>query len=376
MLSGIPVTIDQPLRVTVVAGARPNFMKVAPIIQATRQSPGIATLLVHTGQHYDEHMSAQFFRDLQMPEPDCHLEVGSANHAVQTARIMMAFDKVIEDNPTDAVIVVGDVNSTLACALVAVKRGIPIAHVEAGLRSHDRSMPEEINRVLTDSISDYLFTTEPDAADNLRHEGIPDDRIFFVGNVMIDTLIKHRALARERTTLLCRLGLQPRQYAACTLHRPSNVDMPEAADRTVRALFELAKRLPVVLPLHPRSRRQLEAFGLLEAVRQKVAIIEPLGYLDFLALIDHARLVFTDSGGIQEETTVLGVPCLTFRENTERPITVTQGTNRVVGLNPERVGLAADEIMAAGDAPPRIPELWDGHAAERIIAILRSTLSV
>ena len=359
------------MRLTFIAGARPNFMKVAPLIDACRQWPDVQPLLVHTGQHYDDHMSAQFFRDLQMPAPDVHLEVGSANHAVQTARIMTAFDESLDLHPTDTVVVVGDVNSTLACALVAVKRGIRVAHVEAGLRSYDRNMPEEINRILTDRISDCLFTTERDAGLTLQREGTSPDRIFFVGNVMIDTLMKHRVLARERATVLDRLSLKPRAYAVCTLHRPSNVDTAESARRTLSAVSELSNRVPVVLPLHPRTARQLEQFGLLESLRAKAILLEPLGYLDFLALLDHAKLVLTDSGGIQEETTVLGVPCLTFRENTERPITVTHGTNTVVGLDPQRVAIEVDKLMTGSTFEPRIPELWDGHAAERIIAVLR-----
>jgi UDP-N-acetylglucosamine 2-epimerase (non-hydrolysing) len=362
--------MTETLRLTVVAGARPNFMKVAPILQAARQTTGIRARLVHTGQHYDDHMSAQFFRELDLPAPDLHLEVGSASHAVQTAKVMIAFDKALDEHPTDIVVVVGDVNSTLACALVASKRGIRIAHVEAGLRSRDRVMPEEINRVLTDQISDYLFTTERDAAENLRFEGVAEDKVFFVGNVMIDTLLKHRVLARERTTVLGRLGLQPRQYAVSTLHRPSNVDSPESAERTLAAVSELAIRLKVVLPLHPRTKKHFQQFGLFESLCAKATIIEPLGYLEFLALVDHSRLVLTDSGGIQEETTVLGVPCLTFRENTERPITVTHGTNRVVGLDPRRVATAVDDILAHNDSAKRVPELWDGHAAERIVGVL------
>ena len=360
-------------QVTVIAGARPNFMKVAPIIHEARKWPDLKIQLVHTGQHYDSRMSAQFFKDLDLPEPDLHLEVGSASHAVQTARVMTAFDKTLDEHPTDIVLVVGDVNSTIACALVATKRGVKVAHVEAGLRSRDRGMPEEINRILTDQISDYLFTTERDAAANLRAEGISDDKIFFVGNVMIDTLLKHRVFARERATVLTTLGITAREYAVCTLHRPSNVDSAESAARTLDAVSQLARRLKVVLPLHPRSTKQFEHFGLLEPLRAAAMVIEPLGYLDFLALLDRARLVLTDSGGIQEETTVLGVPCLTFRENTERPITVTNGTNRVVGLDPERVARAVDEIMSSAAPPHRVPELWDGHAAERIIATLRQT---
>ena len=363
------------LSLTVIAGARPNFMKVAPIIHAARNVPAIHLHLVHTGQHYDDHMSAQFFRDLQIPAPDLHLEVGSASHAVQTARVMTAFDKALDDHPADVVLVVGDVNSTLGCALVAVKRGIQVAHVEAGLRSRDRRMPEEINRILTDQISDYLFTTERDAADNLRAEGIAVGKIHFVGNVMIDTLMKNRAIAREHSTVLNRLALTSREYAACTLHRPSNVDTRADAERTLDAVAQLANRLTVVLPLHPRSTGKLLEFGLLDAFRQQALVIEPLGYLDFLSLLDNARLVLTDSGGIQEETTVLGVPCLTFRENTERPITVTHGTNRVVGLDPKRVGAAVDDIMADRTFTPRIPELWDGRAAERIVATLANGLA-
>jgi UDP-N-acetylglucosamine 2-epimerase (non-hydrolysing) len=360
-----------PLRLTFIAGARPNFMKVAPLIHASKACSDVDATLIHTGQHYDDHMSAQFFRDLDLPQPDAHLEVGSASHAVQTARVMSAFDNVLDDRPADIVVVVGDVNSTIACALVATKRGVKVAHVEAGLRSRDRTMPEEINRILTDQISDYLFTTERDAAENLRAEGIADDKIFFVGNVMIDTLLKHRVLARERATVLTSLGVAPREYAVCTLHRPSNVDSAESAARTLAAVSELAKRLTVILPLHPRSAKQFQQFGLLESLRAAATVIEPLGYLDFLALLDHARLVLTDSGGIQEETTVLGVPCLTFRENTERPITVTNGTNRIVGLDPRRVAVAVDEITASASPTQRVPEMWDGHSAERIIAILR-----
>ena len=364
---------EKRLNFILVAGARPNFMKVAPLIEAARQAPDVAPLLVHTGQHYDSQMSAQFFRDLQIPEPDVHLEVGSASHAVQTARIMTAFDGTLDAHAADLVVVVGDVNSTVACALVAVKRGVPVAHVEAGLRSFDNRMPEEINRILTDRISDYLFTTERDAEKNLRAEGISSEKIFFVGNVMIDTLMKHRVIARERATVLTRIGVQPRAYAVCTLHRPSNVDTPESARRTLEAVTELAKRLKVVLPLHPRTARHLQEFGLFESLKAQAVLLEPLGYLDFLARLDQARLVLTDSGGIQEETTVLGVPCLTFRENTERPITVSQGTNRVVGLDPGRVAKEVDDIMSSAATTPKVPELWDGHTAERIIRILRET---
>jgi UDP-N-acetylglucosamine 2-epimerase (non-hydrolysing) len=363
---------DGRLRITCVAGARPNFMKVAAILHAARGNAWLEARLVHTGQHYDEKMSDLFFRELGMPRPDLHLGVGSATHAVQTARIMEAFDRALDEQPTDVVLVVGDVNSTIACALVAVKREVKVAHVEAGLRSRDRTMPEEINRVLTDQISDYLFTTERSARDNLIAEGIAEEKIHFVGNVMIDTLFRHRDRARS-SDVLERLRLTPRSYAACTLHRPSNVDTHEAALNTVRALEELARRLPVVLPVHPRTRTRFGEFGLLDrlSARKNLTMVEPFGYFDFLALMDNAQLVFTDSGGIQEETTALGVPCLTFRENTERPITVEQGTNQLVGVDVKRVAAAADRVLADGCHAGRIPELWDGKASERILGVLQ-----
>jgi UDP-N-acetylglucosamine 2-epimerase (non-hydrolysing) len=359
------------MRLMCVVGARPNFMKIAPILSAAAKRPEIETRLVHTGQHYDERMSQLFFDELGLPRPDVYLGVGSGSHAAQTARVMLAFDEALDAGPADVVLVVGDVNSTIACALVAVKRGIRVAHVEAGLRSGDRTMPEEINRVLTDQISDYLFTTERSAADNLAAEGIPAERIHFVGNVMIDTLLRHRDRAR-RSDILKRLRREPRSYAVCTLHRPSNVDTAAAAENTVRALEVLAARLPVVFPIHPRTRAKLAEFGLLERVEAlpRQQIIEPLGYLDFLALTDQAKAVFTDSGGIQEETTVLEVPCLTFRENTERPITVTEGSNQLIGLSPDRLAAALDELLAGNTPAGRVPELWDGSAAERIIAAL------
>jgi UDP-N-acetylglucosamine 2-epimerase (non-hydrolysing) len=360
------------MHVTCVVGARPNFMKVAPILSAAEIWPDVRTRLVHTGQHYDERMSDLFFDQLGLPHPDVHLGVGSGSHAAQTARVMLQFDEALEQSPTDLVIVVGDVNSTLACALVAVKRNIAVAHVEAGLRSGDRRMPEEINRVLTDQISDLLFTTERSAADNLRAEGIAAEKIHFVGNVMIDTLYRHRERARQ-SDVLSRLGLTERRYAVSTLHRPSNVDTETAALNTVLALEEVARRLPVVVPLHPRTLAKLEEFRLLERLQgwPSVRILEPLGYFEFLALVDRSTLVFTDSGGIQEETTALGVPCLTFRDSTERPITITHGTNRLVGLDPIRVAAALDDLMSGHARQVSVPELWDGHAAERIWAVLR-----
>ena len=359
------------MRLTCIAAARPNFMKVAPILHAAKKYPGIQCSLVHTGQHYDERMSDLFFRELELPRPDVHLGVGSGSHAAQTARVMLAFDEVLDQQPADMVLVVGDVNSTLACALVAAKRGIPVAHVEAGLRSGDRSMPEEINRILTDQISDLLFVTERSAIDNLKGEGCSSERIHFVGNVMIDTLLQHRERAKQ-SDILRRLELAPKSYAVCTFHRPSNVDTEEAAVKTTIALEELLHRLPVVLPIHPRTRARLMEYGLLERLQRwtNLHLIEPLGYLDFLALMDGARLLFTDSGGIQEETTVLGVPCLTFRDNTERPITVTEGTNRLIGTDPHRVGAAVDAVLESAKPTGRIPELWDGLAGERILSIL------
>ena len=359
------------MHLTCVVGARPNFMKMAPILESARHA-GLTTRLVHTGQHYDERMSALFFDELGMPVPDVFLGVGSGTHGAQTGRTMIAFDSTLDDVPTDLVVVVGDVNSTLACALVAAKRGVPIAHVEAGLRSGDLTMPEEINRILTDRISDFLFTTERTAADNLRAEGLPQANIHFVGNVMIDTLVRYRARARA-THLPVKLGLPPGAYAVCTLHRPSNVDTFAAAANTVAAVEMLARRLPVAFPLHPRSRAKLAEFGLLGRLTScHVQLLEPLGYLEFLALMSEAFLVLTDSGGIQEETTALGVPCLTFRNTTERPITVTEGTNHVVGLDPETVARHVEELLRGESKQWRIPELWDGRAAERIVGVLQT----
>ena len=358
------------MRITFVAGARPNFMKIAPLL-TTARGAGVTCRLVHTGQHYDEQMSARFFDELGLPTPDGHLGVGSGTHAVQTARVMAAFDGDLAEHSADLVLVVGDVNSTLACALVAAKRGVPVAHVEAGLRSRDRTMPEEINRILTDQLSDYLFTTERSASANLSAEGIPGERVFFVGNVMIDTLLQHRRRALERPVLQ-ELELTSRGYALCTIHRPSNVDSADAAAATAAALIAIAARMPTVIPMHPRTRERFAQFGVLEDLRRtpNVRVIEPRGYLDFLALMSHARLVFTDSGGIQEETTALGIPCLTFRENTERPLTVTDGTNVLLGTDPARVGPAVDDVLAGRGREGRVPELWDGRASARIIRTL------
>jgi UDP-N-acetylglucosamine 2-epimerase (non-hydrolysing) len=354
-----------------VVGARPNLMKIAPLMEAWAKRPGVEALLVHTGQHYDANMSELFFHELGIPEPDLNLEVGSASHAVQTAEIMRAFEPVVQSQRPDAVLVVGDVNSTIACGLVAVKLGVRLVHVEAGLRSFDRTMPEEINRVLTDAISDVLFCTEESGVRNLRREGVAPERIHLVGNVMIDTLVRHRAKA-DRSGVLAALGLAPRRYAVLTLHRPANVDDPGVLGRLLDALEAIHRDLAIVFPVHPRTRQKLAAFGFsarLAAMRE-LRLVEPLGYLDFLKLMAEARLVLTDSGGIQEETTILGVPCLTLRENTERPATVECGTNRLVGRDPARILAAWQEIRSAAPAPARVPPLWDGRAAERIADIL------
>jgi len=359
------------VRILVVAGARPNFVKVAPVIKALKQTGRGEVALVHTGQHYDYSMSAAFFEELFIPAPDIFLGVGSGSHGEQTARILSAFEEVLLKDPPAAVAVVGDVNSTLACALAAAKCGVPVAHVEAGLRSFDRTMPEEINRVLTDALADYLFTHSPDADENLRREGVPEERIFLVGNVMIDTLREYEAAARARD-VAGRLGLQAGGYAVCTLHRPSNVDEPGTLRTVVQILTDLQSECPVVFPMHPRTRTRLETFGLADVLleQKNIQAIDPLGYLDFIGLMATAALVLTDSGGVQEETTALGVPCLTLRESTERPVTVTLGTNAVVGTDSNRI-LAAARRALNGDWPRGIlPEGWDGHAAERIAAVL------
>jgi UDP-N-acetylglucosamine 2-epimerase (non-hydrolysing) len=362
------------LKLLNVVGARPNLMKIAPLMEAFSRRPGVEALLVHTGQHYDANMSELFFRELGIPEPDLNLEVGSASHAVQTAEIMRAFEPVVLERRPDAVLVVGDVNSTIACGLVAVKLGVRLVHVEAGLRSFDRTMPEEINRVLTDAISDVLFCTEESGVRNLRREGVAAERIHLVGNVMIDTLLRHRKKA-DQSRILADLGLAPRTFAVLTLHRPANVDEPAVLGRLVDALEEIHADLAIVFPVHPRTRQKLAAFGFAErlAALPGLRLVEPLGYLDFLKLMAEARLVLTDSGGIQEETTILGVPCLTLRENTERPVTVECGTNRLVGRDAARIVSAWREIRDGAGPPLRVPPLWDGRAAERIADALLGT---
>jgi UDP-N-acetylglucosamine 2-epimerase (non-hydrolysing) len=355
------------MKLLVVAGARPNFMKIAPLMWDLGQRAGVTATLVHTGQHYDQRMSQLFFEELKIPRPAVDLGVGSGSHAAQTAEVMKRFEPVVLEHRPDAVVVVGDVNSTLACTLTAVKLGVPVAHVEAGLRSFDRTMPEEINRILTDTISRWLFVSEPSGVTNLRREGIPDDRIYLVGNVMIDTLLACRDLSRQ-SPILRTLGLEGRPYAALTLHRPANVDDPAVFAGLMRAIARIQRELPIVFPVHPRTRKALEASDL-ESLPALI-LTEPLGYLDFMRLLAEARLVLTDSGGVQEETTVLGVPCLTLRNNTERPVTVAQGTNTLVGLDPERILDASARVLAEPPRPARVPDLWDGRAARRIVDVL------
>lgn len=356
------------MKILHVAGARPNFMKIAPLMKAFEGHPQVEQRLVHTGQHYDDQMSRVFFEELGLPRPDINLEIGSASHAVQTARIMMALEPLIPAEQPDLVLVVGDVNSTLAAALVCAKLHVPVAHVEAGLRSFDRTMPEEVNRVLTDRLSELLFVTERSAIENLRREGIPEERVHFVGNVMIDTLMSHLHRARELRVREA-LGLGD-PYVLVTLHRPSNVDDAERFGEIATALAALARQAQVVFPVHPRTLARLREFGL-ERGLSEVRLIEPLGYLDFLGLMDSAALVLTDSGGIQEETTVLGVPCLTVRESTERPVTVEQGTNRLVTILAKAIIAAALEALEVSRGEHRLPELWDGKAAERIARVTR-----
>jgi UDP-N-acetylglucosamine 2-epimerase (non-hydrolysing) len=358
------------LRIVGVVGARPNFMKIEPIFRLL-DARGVPAKLVHTGQHYDENLSRVFFADLGLREPDIELNVGSGTHAEQTAKVMLRLEPILQEDRPDLLLVVGDVNSTLAASVTAAKLDIPIAHVEAGLRSFDRAMPEEINRIVTDALSSLLFTTAREADENLAREGVPRERIFFVGNVMIDTLERCRKAA-ARSEALSRLGLEPREYVLVTLHRAANVDSDGVLADILSALGEIQQRARVVFAVHPRTRARIHQFGYegrLSAMGN-LLLTDPLGYVEFLALESQARLVLTDSGGVQEETTVLGVPCLTLRENTERPITVSQGTNRLVGRDRGKIVAAALAALDGRMPSGRIPELWDGKAAERIVEIL------
>ncbi len=356
-----------PLKLLLVAGARPNFMKVAPLLWEIQKRDDIDAFLVHTGQHYDERMSQRFFAELNIPAPDANLEVGSGSHAVQTAEVMKRFEPVLLQQKPDVVLVVGDVNSTLACTLTAAKLDVPVAHVEAGLRSNDRSMPEEINRILTDAISTWLFVSEPSGLANLRAENVASERIHFVGNVMIDTLIACQPrIAKSR--ILETVGVMPGGYAVLTMHRPANVDRPDVFAGLMGAITRLQNDIPFVFPVHPRTRKAIDEF--VGAPLPNLIFTEPLGYLDFMKLLGDARFVLTDSGGVQEETTYLGVPCLTMRENTERPVTVTQGTNRLVGLDPEMIIAEGLVALEGGAGQCGVPELWDGRASERILDVL------
>jgi UDP-N-acetylglucosamine 2-epimerase (non-hydrolysing) len=359
-----------------IVGARPNFMKVAPIIAAMTQQGGFTQRLVHTGQHYDAQLSRIFFDELKIPRPDIDLNIGAGSHAEQTGRMLIELEKVFLRIQPEGVLVVGDVNSTMAAAITAAKLGITIVHVEAGLRSFDRSMPEEINRLVTDVLSDVLFTTEPSGNDNLRREGIPEEKVHFVGNVMIDTLLRFRQQAQS-SEILETLHLKPQAYAVLTMHRPGNVDSPEQLQKMFRILAKIARELPVIFPCHPRTKNRLQELALpLGATTDSasaggIIVHEPLGYLDFLHLMSQAKFVLTDSGGVQEETTILGLPCLTLRENTERPVTIVEGTNTLVGSSEELILAEVAKILAGQGKQGRIPQFWDGQAAPRIVEVLR-----
>lgn len=366
-----------------IVGARPNFMKIAPIMVAFKDfSPALDVSLVHTGQHYDVAMNEQYFQALGIPSPDINLEVGSGSHAVQTAEVMCRFEAALEGKNPTAILVVGDVNSTIACALVATKKGIPVIHVEAGLRSFDRAMPEEINRVLTDQISDMLFTTEPSGRDNLLREGVADKRIHFVGNVMIDTLRHNLARAISTSNIVSDAGRpgfvnDEKKYAVVTMHRPSNVDDELILGNLINTVLTISKQLPVIFPLHPRTKSMIEKFGygkLLDT--PDILLLPPMGYLEMLGLMKDAKVVLTDSGGIQEETTALGVPCITLRNNTERPITVDEGTNTIAGQDSHTILTIFNDIMASGGKGGRIPQFWDGRASNRIADIIANEFDI
>jgi UDP-N-acetylglucosamine 2-epimerase (non-hydrolysing) len=360
-----------PLKIFNIVGARPNLVKIAPLMREMCKHVSIQPILVHTGQHYDEKLSDLFFRQMGIPSPDFNLEVGSGSHAWQTAEILKRIEPLLIEQKPDLVLVVGDVNSTIAASLASAKLGIPVAHVEAGLRSFDRTMPEEINRILTDALADHLFVTEEDAIGNLLKEGRPRDRIYLVGNVMIDALRQFLPMA-QKSNICNELGLLDRngfmRFAVLTLHRPSNVDSVRTLERLLTAINTVAEELPVIFPVHPRTQERLKDAHANHHPRLR--LIPPVGYLDFLHLLNGSKFVLTDSGGIQEETTALGVPCLTLRENTERPVTITEGTNELVGQDPIKIVNAARQILAGGTKRGHVPQLWDGHAAQRIVEIL------
>ncbi len=360
------------MKVIQVVGARPNFMKVAPLHRAIGKLKGWTSQIVHTGQHFDAKMSDVFFTQLELPKPDFFLGIGGGSHTEITAKIMLAFEKIVESEKPDLIIVVGDVTSTLACTLVAIKMGIKVAHVEAGLRSFDRSMPEELNRVLTDRVSDYLFVTEESGLVHLKNEGIDDKKVFFTGNVMIDSLVRYQEKAKN-SNIISDLNVEPKGYIVMTMHRPANVDTEKGLNSILELIELSANRSKIVFPIHPRTRAHIEKFGLSERLQKITNLIltEPLGYLEFIQLMSQSTAILTDSGGIQEESTYLGIPCLTFRDSTERPITVTLGTNQLLAdLDPHKTFKALDLILRGTTKKGSIPPLWDGHAAERIAAIL------
>jgi UDP-N-acetylglucosamine 2-epimerase (non-hydrolysing) len=364
-------------KVISVVGARPNFMKVAPIYREFLKFKNEVThIIVHTGQHYDEKMSKVFFDDLELPKPDIYLGVGSSSHSVQTAKIMVEFEKIILEEKPDLVLVVGDVNSTMACSIVASKMLIPLVHVEAGLRSFDNTMPEEINRKVTDVLADLLFITEKSGIENLKNEGINSDKVHFVGNVMIDSLVQYREKSKK-SLLLSELGLKENQYILVTLHRPSNVDQKENLEKILTIFEGFTSNLPIIFPIHPRTQKNISTLGLGDRFSnlQNVKIVDPVGYLDFINIMANAKLILTDSGGIQEETSYLGIPCITMRDNTERPITVEVGSNYLIGLNVQEVIKTGNEILSGIMKSHRIPDLWDGKAAERIVKILINYLN-
>ncbi len=362
------------MKVITVAGARPNFIKIAPLCRAFgKRTDRFNHLICHTGQHFDKNMSKIFFEELEMPEPNFNLGVGSGSHADQTARIMIEFEKILVQEKPDLILVPGDVNSTLACSVVASKMGISIGHVEAGLRSFDRGMPEEINRIVTDVLSDFLFVSEESGLTNLENEGIPDDKVHFVGNIMIDSLV-HFLPTIEKSDILKNLNLEPGGYTLMTFHRPSNVDNRDSLADLVGMLNRLAGKSKLVFPVHPRTRKNLDKHGLLASLDPDIQLLDPIGYYDFQALTRSAQLVITDSGGIQEETTYLGVQCLTVRDNTERPVTVSVGTNQLIGTNLAEVEEAASQVLSGNIKKGEIPRYWDGHTAERIIDIISESI--